>query len=135
MEGFLLNVTAYHGEPVTAVIVPTRPSCSRSLPIAGKFIINNPHDDNVRDMTYASTDVLNRPGGESDYTVDRLIEDFQTKHTCKVNYDNPVELNGFQVFEFDIFEPAWAGPEKAQEIIEALVDCLVDWIEGYPQGR
>jgi hypothetical protein len=135
MVGFLIRISTSHGEVVSEGTVPIRASYSRELPIVQSRIVNDPNNDTVRDLVYASTDVLNRPGGDSDYTLDRLIEDFQDEYECKVAYDDPMQLNGFQVFEFNVFEPSWETVDEAKDVIDVLMDRLIDWIEGYPQGR
>ncbi len=135
MVGFIIKISAYHGDVVDTGTVPTRGSYSRELPIENKRIVNDPNNGYVRDLIYASTDVNSRPGGESDYTLDRLVDDFQDEYECKVGYEEGQELNGFQIFEFDVFEPSWSTVEEAKDIIDDLMGRVVDWVEGYPTGR
>ena len=134
MDAFILRVTAYHGQPVTVGTVPTRATHSLDTPIASTRVVNDPNNAVVKDLNYASPDVLNRPGGPSDYTLDKLISDFEDEYGCMVGEDEHLDGTA-PVFEFDVFDPSWDTGEEAKDVVEDLTERLVDWVEGYPTGR
>lgn len=130
MNGFILRVTAHHGEPQLVGNVFVRPGISHDFPIAKTQIVNDPNNEQV----FFVADVGAVP---MDYPLDQLINDFQEEYGCKVSYspDEPGQLDEMPVFEFDMFEPSWPTQEEAEDVITDLSDRLKDWVNGYPMGR
>jgi hypothetical protein len=138
MQGFIIRVTAYHGEPKLIGNLPTRAGISQDTPLAPGEIVNDfDRQGSIVDLNYASHDVTAAPGGKSDYTVDNLIDDFQEEYGCKVNFGEEIDSlkDGTRVHEFDVFEPSWPEAEEAQDVIDDLTERLRDWAAGYPTGR
>lgn len=127
MEGFVIRVTAYHGEPQQLCTVYVRSGISHDTPVANDSIVNDPGNEIIVDLNY--------PTKTSDYTLDALLADFQDEYGCKVNYEEPVNKDGLKTFEFDVFEPSWPEKEETEDVIEDLSRRLVDWVQGYPTGR
>jgi hypothetical protein len=131
MDGFILRVTAYSGEPVNVGGLPFRAGTSRDTPVTRDNVVNDPINEVVRNLAVDGT--------ESDYELLNLIEDFEDEYGCKVNIDDPPTLaegtEGTTVFGFDIFEPAWADESEADDVTDDLTARLVDWCSGYPTGR
>lgn len=128
MNGLIIRVCAYHGDPIDVGGIPTRAGYCHDEPIPGDLVVNAPEGDRVKD--------LNIGGATSDYGLLSLVEDFEDEHSCKVNFDDPpVTEEGITVFEFDVFEPSCQDEDEAQEIIDELTERLVDWVQGYPTGR
>ncbi len=128
MEGFVIRVTAYHGEPKFLGNIPTRSGVSHDTPVPNADIVNDIDNEVVLDLKHSSR--------ESDYTLDALIEDFQDEYGCKVNYENGgTPEDGTRVYEFDMFEPNWPEKQEAEDVVEDLASRLVDWVNGYPTGR
>jgi hypothetical protein len=137
MEGFIIRVTAYHGEPRLLGTLPTRAGISRDTPVTNAEIVNDfDKQGSIVDLNYASTN-LEKPGGSSDYNVDQLIDDFEDEYGCKVNFGDEIDSlkDGTRVHEFDVFEPSWPDQEEAQDVIDDLTRRLKDWANGYPSGR
>lgn len=128
MEGFVIRVTAYHGDPKPIGKVYARSGISHDTVVPLEDVINDPNNDVILDRSCASQ--------TSDYDIDALIADFQDEYGCKVSYPE-VEARGegLQVFEYDIFEPSWPDQEEAEDVIDDLTRRLVDWVSGYPAGR
>lgn len=126
MEGFILRVTAYHGEPKKLGNVYARSGVSHDVAVESTSIVNDLEGDVVMDL---------KVNLEADYSIDALIEDFQDEYGCKVSYSDPTLQDGVKVMEFDVFEPSWPERIEAEDVIEDLTRRLVDWVHGYPVGR
>jgi len=128
MNGFIMRVCAYHGEPVTVGGLPVRAGYNHDEPVTKEKTTNDPINESIRD--------LSNGGKESSYGILQLVEDFEDEYGCKVNFDDPpTAKEGNMVFEFDIFEPTWPTVQEAKDVIDDLTRRLVDWVEGYPTGR
>lgn len=129
MEGFIIRVTAYYGEPKLLGNLPTRAGMSHDEPVQKSEIVNDPNNEQVVD--------LGADGGKSSYTLDQLVSDFEDEYGCKVNFGDEVDSlkDGTRVHEFDVFEPSWPEQEEAQDVMDDLTSRLVDWTNGYPTGR
>lgn len=115
MEGLVIRVTAYHGEPKLLGNIPYRAGSSHDTPVLRDDIVND-----LEDM-------------RTDYTVDDLIEEFQDEYGCKVNYEDGGNAeDGVVVYEFDIFEPSWPEKVEAENVRDDLAKRLVEWIQGQP---
>lgn len=128
MEGFVIRVAAYHGDPQKVGNVYTRSGISNETPLDNNLIVNELDKQVIID--------LSNPGQSSDYTLDALIEDFQDEYGCKVSYaaedtDDP----SINTIKFDIFEPSWPEKEEAEDVVSDFTRRLVDWVHGYPSGR
>ena len=135
MQGFLIRVTAHHGDPQPVGRLPVRAGVSRDVPINNGCVVNwldgNPTlkgDVQIVDLNHGSK--------RSDYDVDQLLGDFEDEYGCKVNYEEPdPSLTEVIIWEFDVFEPNWADQGEAQDVIDDLTERLKDWVFGYPTGR
>lgn len=129
MDGFIIRVSAYHGEPVTVGGIPTRAGYSHDTPVTKERIVNDPVNEVVRDKGNDSQ--------QSDYDLLALVDDFEDEYGCKVTgFDDPPTMHdGATVFEFDVFEPAWPTMEEAKDVVDDLTERVIDWCEGYPAGR
>jgi hypothetical protein len=115
MNGFIVRVNAYYGEPVFVKGIPARAGYRHDMSVPSERIVNDP---------------------EVDLDVERLVEDFEAWNGCKVNFDSDYMVEGgFLVFEFDVFEPSWEDEDEAKDIIDDLTERLVDWVEGRPDGE
>lgn len=134
LEGFIVRVTAYHGEPVLVGKLHHRPGISNDTPVIGSTIVNDfDRQETVIDLNAAERKLVQNP----EYTVSDLIADFENEYECKVSFGDEVDStkDGTKVHEFDVFEPSWPTQEEAQAVIEDLTARLVDWAQGYPKGR
>ena len=125
MEGFIVKVTTYHGEPQLVEKIPTRAEVILENPvIAGEVINDFDRLDTIVDVKAS--------GKPADYNVDVLIDDFQLTHGCKIAYDDLSEVNedGTTVFSFDVFEPSWGTPLQAYVIGKQLMSQLIGWTRG-----
>lgn len=135
MDGFILRVTAHHGEPKLVGNLPVRAGISVDTPVAAADVINVPSSFVVKDLdaTWPSPE-----RNSSTYGIDKLIDDFQDEYGCKVAYGeeiDPPTKDATVVHEFDVFEPSWPEDAEAEDVIVDLTRRLVDWVNGYPSGR
>lgn len=131
MDGFIVRVIAYYGEPVKVGGLPIRAGASRDTPLIDSDIVNDfDRQGSIVDL------VGGTPQKKSDYNVDQLIADFEDEYECKVNYDldKKVVRDGTEVHEFDVFEPSWSDQCSAQDVIDDLMERLTDWCKGFPTG-
>jgi len=130
MNGFIVKVTAYHGKPVTIGEFLVRASVSKDTPLVDSDVVNDfERRDAIVDLT--------RGVNNSVYDVDNLIEEFETKWKCSVNYNTDIKItnDGINVHEFDIFAPSWSEAQSAQSVVHELSNRLCDWCKGFPGGR
>lgn len=128
MEGFIIRITAYHGDPKPIGKVYARSGVSHDTIVPVDDVVNDPNNDVVLNKNYLSA--------TSDYDIDALIADFQEEYGCKVSYAEPLPRGeGMQVFEYDIFEPSWPEQQEAEDVIDDLTRRLVNWVNGFPEGR
>lgn len=130
MESFIVRVAAHYGEPK---LLGTVPHCSG-------IVLDTPVDDVVNSLKdfESMSEVVDHDccGGLSDYTLDRLVEDFQDEYGCKVNIEvEPHVSKSGLVYEFDVFEPNWPEKQEAEDVINDLTRRIVDFVNGYPAGR
>lgn len=135
MNGFILRVTAHHGEPQLVNGLHVRAGMSVDTPVAAADVVNDPNGTVVIDLdaTWPSPHRNN-----STYGLDKLIDDFEDEYGCKVAFGeeiNPEPKDGNIVHEFDVFEPSWPESTEAEDVIDDLTERLVDWINGHPMGR
>jgi hypothetical protein len=134
MNGFILRITAHHGEPKLVGNLHVRAGISVDTPVASADVINDVTSLEVKDLNAE----LRHENDREPYNVDDLIADFQDEYGCKIAYGeeiDPQAKDGNVVHEFDIFEPSWPEPAEAEDVIEDLTRRLVDWVNGYPAGR
>lgn len=129
MDGFIIRVSAYHGEPVSVGGLPTRAGYSHDTPVTKDRVVNDPINEVVRDV--------GNDNQQSDYDLLALVEDFEDEYGCKViGFDSPLTMqDGVPVLEFDVFEPSWSNEEEAKDVIVDLTERVIDWCGGYPAGR
>ena len=128
MDGFIIRVTAYYGEPVLVGNLYTRAGASTDKPVPKAEIVNDPSNETVVDLAQ---------DGDAYYSLDYLIGDFEEEYGCKVNFGDEIDSlkDGTKVYEFDVFEPSWPEQEEAQDIVDDLHERLGDWVRGFPTGR
>ena len=135
MNGFILRVTAHHGEPKLVGKLHVRACISVDTSIAPADAINDPTSLVVKDL---EAEWPSPERNNSTYNIDKLIDDFEDEYGCKIAYGeeiNPPPKDGTVVHEFDVFEPSWPENAEAEDVVEDLTSRLVDWVNGYPSGR
>lgn len=132
MESFIVRVAAHYGEPKVLGTVPCCSGIVLDTPIESKDVVNALKDFESQADVYDNAAC----GGRSDYTLDRLVADFQDEYGCKVNIEvEPHVTKSGLVYEFDIFEPNWPEKDEAEDVINDLTRRIVDFVNGYPTGR
>lgn len=130
MNGIILRVTSYHGEPQLISDLYVRAGVSHDVPITKEQIINHPDEPlTVVDVTGSGAEI---------YTLDQLVDDFEDEYGCKITIEEPAlgeTKSGPAIYEFNIFEPAWEDFAEAEDVLKDLAKRTSDWIVGYPAGR
>lgn len=125
MDGFIIRVTAYHGEPVLLAGVHTRAGTSHDILVSGSDVVN--------DLTGDSTiDASGMGESGSRRTLDDVVNDFECAYDCKVNFGDEIDSmrDGTKVYEFDIFEPSYHVQSAAEEVMADLEERLTDFAHG-----
>ena len=113
MEGFVIEVRAYHGDPVVVNGLPTRSCCSIERPVPPEHVSYVPDELEPKE-----------------FPLLQVIEAFEAKHKCKVNFGDPTLKEGLPTFEFDVFEPSWRNEHQAKAVVDELTWQLCDWVRG-----
>lgn len=107
MNGFLLRVTAYYGQPISLDGIPIRRSVAHDEPLPVGF----------RDS--------------SSIDLEKVIDHFEGEYECKVNYgDSTVTFDdGIPIRFFDVFEPSWLLRRDAEDVVNDLTARLLQLVK------
>ena len=121
MNGFILRVKAYRGEPTQLdTHLLARESITLETPVIAPVFFNRDgcpcflrdHDDEVM----------------------KIVEKFELAYECKVNIVDLQHKDGAYVYEFDVFEPSWRHDARVLDICGYLRDRLVAYIDSKSQS-
>ena len=116
MDGLLIvTVTACHGAPVDVAGVPTLSKTYVDFVFLKHQVVNDPY--------------LPAKVGED---IDHLLEGFMAHHGCKVNY---FDDDNSERREFEVFEPSWPDKRTARQVAWALLNVLIDHVQGLPTSQ